>query len=96
MQRRPSATRENGAALSGTAEEEVRGRLARIAARDSFVRAWAFVAADRALADARRSDVMPPGPLHGWTVGVKDIIDVEGMPTTFGSSFLHSLKMLAP
>jgi len=68
-----------------TAEQEVRERLARIAERDSFVRAWAFVDAERALAEARRSDELPPGPLHGWTVGVKDIIDVEEMPTTWGS-----------
>ena len=63
----------------------MRERLDRIAVRDSFVRAWAFLAPERALADARRSDAMPPGPLRGWTVGVKDIIDVEGMPTTWGS-----------
>jgi Asp-tRNA(Asn)/Glu-tRNA(Gln) amidotransferase A subunit family amidase len=68
-----------------TAEREVRERLERIGARDSFLRAWAFLAPERALADARRSDALPPGPLHGWTVGVKDIIDVEGMPTTWGS-----------
>jgi amidase len=87
VQRRVAAAREDRAARlnARTAEEEVRERLARIAERDAFVRAWAFVDPERALAEARRSDAVPPGPLHGWTVGVKDIIDVEGMPTTYGS-----------
>ena len=50
--------------------------LARIAARDGDVRGWAYL--DR---DARGGD----GPLAGLIVGVKDVIDVAGMPTTYGS-----------
>lgn len=50
--------------------------LARIAARDAAVRGWAFI--DR---DARGG----AGPLAGLVLGVKDVIDVAGMPTTHGS-----------
>lgn len=50
--------------------------LARVDARDAEVRAWSFI--DRA---ARGGD----GALSGIVVGVKDVIDVAGMPTTHGS-----------
>lgn len=69
----------------GAAEAAVRDALGRIAAGDPRIHAWEFVAADAALAEARRNDAAPPRPLHGWTLGVKDIIDVAGMPTTWGS-----------
>ena len=70
----------------GAAEREVRERLARIAERDGRIGAWEFVDAERARAEARRSDEVPAGRLNGWSVGVKDIIDVEGMPTTWGTA----------
>jgi Asp-tRNA(Asn)/Glu-tRNA(Gln) amidotransferase A subunit family amidase len=70
---------------TGLAEAATRAALARITAGDPRIRAWEFVGADAALAEARRHDAAAPGPLHGWTVGVKDIIDVAGMPTTCGS-----------
>lgn len=50
--------------------------LSRIDARDAAVRAWAYV--DRAAAGGE-------GPLAGVVLGVKDVIDVAGMPTTHGS-----------
>lgn len=50
--------------------------LARIDARDGDVRGWVHI--DRA---ARGG----PGPLEGLVVGVKDVVDVAGMPTRFGS-----------
>lgn len=69
-----------------TSEELVASLLERIAARDEEVRAWAFVDPDKALAEARAADrTEPRGPLHGVPVGVKDIIDVAGMPTGFNS-----------
>jgi amidase len=64
---------------------EVRARLARIVERDGEIRAWEYVDADGALAAARRSDDGPPRRLTGWTVGVKDIIDVVNMPTSWGT-----------
>lgn len=62
---------------------EVRRSLDRIAARDAEVQAWEFVDADGALRQAESAD--PGLPLCGFTFGVKDIIDVAGMPTTWGS-----------
>lgn len=50
--------------------------LGRIDARDADVRAWAYV--DRAATGGE-------GPLAGVVLGVKDVIDVAGMPTTHGS-----------
>lgn len=50
--------------------------LGRIDARDADVRAWAYV--DRAATGGA-------GPLAGVVLGVKDVIDVAGMPTTHGS-----------
>src|ERR1700690_352654 len=70
---------------TGIAEREVRERLARIAARDAKIQAWEFVDADGAIAAAQALDQLPARRLNGWTVGVKDIIDVDGMPTTWGS-----------
>jgi len=50
--------------------------LARIDARDAVVRGWAYV---------DRSAQGGAGPLAGLVLGVKDVIDVAGMPTTHGS-----------
>ena len=50
--------------------------LARIEARQPQVQGWAFI--DK---DARGG----AGPLAGLVLGVKDVIDVAGMPTTHGS-----------
>ncbi|MFM7027153.1 MAG: amidase [Chakrabartia sp.] len=50
--------------------------LARIDARDADVRAWSYL--DRAALGGN-------GPLAGVVLGVKDVIDVAGMPTTHGS-----------
>ncbi|MFN4211933.1 MAG: amidase family protein, partial [Devosia sp.] len=61
--------------------------LDRIAARDSAYRSFYCVTAERALADAARADGelaagQDRGPLHGIPVGLKDLIDVAGLPTT--------------
>lgn len=69
-----------------TAEAYVRACLERIAARESIVHAWSYLAADAALATARALDKAPGGgPLKGIPVGVKDIIDTDDMPTAYGS-----------
>ncbi len=54
----------------------LRDCLARIDQRDEDVRGWAYI--DR-LAQGGA------GPLAGLVLGVKDVIDVAGMPTTHGS-----------
>lgn len=71
------------------AVELVEACLAQIAAREPEVQAWAFLDGDHAMAqaralDARRQSGAALGPLHGLPVGVKDVIDVRGMPTGLG------------
>lgn len=58
--------------------------LARVAERESTVRAWVARHDDDRLRRAHRS--LPPGPLHGWSLGVKDIIDTADLPTERGSA----------
>jgi Asp-tRNA(Asn)/Glu-tRNA(Gln) amidotransferase A subunit family amidase len=64
--------------------------LARIAQREPEVRAWAwhdrdFVLRQAEALDAHRAAGRPLGPLHGLPVGIKDIIDTEGIPTENGT-----------
>lgn len=67
-----------------------RAVLARIAERDKDYRSFYVVMAERALDAARQADAelaagKDRGPLHGIPVGIKDMIDVAGVPTTAGS-----------
>ena len=57
--------------------------LARIVAREQDVRALAFLDRESALQSAR--DAAPGGRLHGLPVAVKDVLDVAGMPSEYGS-----------
>jgi aspartyl-tRNA(Asn)/glutamyl-tRNA(Gln) amidotransferase subunit A len=64
--------------------------LARIEAVDGTVMAWRSVDRAGALADADACDREAAsgvwrGPLHGIPFGIKDIIDVQGVPTRAGS-----------
>jgi Asp-tRNA(Asn)/Glu-tRNA(Gln) amidotransferase A subunit family amidase len=73
-----------------TAQELVDACLARVAAVDGDVQAWAFLDPEHARAQARAADEWrlggnPIGPLHGVPVGLKDIIDTADMPTENGS-----------
>ena len=69
-----------------TAEALAAACLERIAERDDAVRAWAFIHAKNALAEARELDQVPRrSRLHGVPFGVKDIIDTESLPTEYGS-----------
>lgn len=69
-----------------TSEALVTDCLARIAARDPEIGAWAHVDADYALEQARACDGSERrGPLHGVPVGIKDILDTHDMPTEYGS-----------
>lgn len=74
--------------LSATALAEA--ALARIERLNGRLNAFRRVLAERALADAARvdaalSDGLDPGPLAGVPFGVKDLFDVEGVPTAAGS-----------
>ncbi|MEL6482319.1 MAG: amidase [Pseudomonadota bacterium] len=78
------------AAGSLSAEALVMACLARIDASDGELLAWKHVDREGALAtakarDAHRKRGLPLGALHGIPVGVKDIIDVEGMPCENGA-----------
>jgi aspartyl-tRNA(Asn)/glutamyl-tRNA(Gln) amidotransferase subunit A len=70
--------------------------LAQVGVGEPKVLAWAHVDADGALAAARERDAEVKagrlrGPLHGVPVGIKDIFDVAGMPTTAGArEFAHT------
>jgi amidase len=69
-----------------TSEALVRACLARIAAREGTICAWAHLDAERALAQARVRDAEAPrSPLHGLPIAVKDIFDTADMPTAYGS-----------
>lgn len=73
-----------------SATEATQDALARIAHLDPTLHAFATVVPGHALEQARHLDAMadlgvPPGPLAGMVVGVKDIIDVAGLPTGGGS-----------
>jgi len=74
------------AAGEATAEALAAACLERIAERDEAVRAWAFIHAKQALAEARELDRMPRrSPLHGVPFGLKDIIDTADLPTEYNS-----------
>jgi Asp-tRNA(Asn)/Glu-tRNA(Gln) amidotransferase A subunit family amidase len=68
----------------------VQSCLDRIKETDGAIKAWAFLDADAALAQAAECDRirkagMATGPLHGLPVGLKDIIDTAKMPTQRGT-----------
>jgi Asp-tRNA(Asn)/Glu-tRNA(Gln) amidotransferase A subunit family amidase len=77
-----------------TAEDHVRACIARIEQTEPTVQAWAHFETDDALEQARYADVhrmrgLACGALHGVAVGIKDIIDVRGVPTEDGT-VLHA------
>jgi len=69
-----------------SSEELVRACLARIEERDAEVKAWAAIDREDALAQARRIDSLQERPpLCGLPIGIKDLIDTQDLPTTYGS-----------
>jgi aspartyl-tRNA(Asn)/glutamyl-tRNA(Gln) amidotransferase subunit A len=87
------------AARSLSPVELVRALLARAGAVDPRINAYIRLDAEAALAAARDAEAelmagRVRGPLHGVPVGVKDIIDVAGLPTTCHSRLL--LDNVAP
>ena len=68
----------------------VHGYLDRISDVDGRVMAWTQLDGERALAEARQCELEAQagtlrGPLHGVPVGIKDVIDAEGLPTRCNS-----------
>jgi aspartyl-tRNA(Asn)/glutamyl-tRNA(Gln) amidotransferase subunit A len=64
--------------------------LARIADVDRYVECWRQLDGERALAAAQEREReaatgISRGPLHGVPIAIKDIIDVEGLPTRANS-----------
>jgi aspartyl-tRNA(Asn)/glutamyl-tRNA(Gln) amidotransferase subunit A len=67
--------------------------LARITEDNGRLNAFVAILGDQALADARRADIEMAagrwrGPLHGVPISLKDLIDLEGAPTTAASRVL--------
>ena len=61
---------------------------------DGQLHAFVRLTEERALADARAAEAAimangPRGPLHGIPIGLKDIVDTKGIPTTCQSKFLQ-------
>lgn len=66
-------------------QTEARVALRNIAQTDGSLCAWTF------LADPDSLDAPAEGPLAGWPLGVKDNIDVAGMPTRCGSTLTSDM-----
>lgn len=76
--------------MTGAATEATEKSLAAIERLDGKLHAFASVLPAHAREQARHLDAMaalgvPPGPLYGEVVGVKDLIDLAGLPTGGGS-----------
>ncbi|MDP1582350.1 MAG: AtzE family amidohydrolase [Bradyrhizobium sp.] len=84
-----------GGKISATSVTEA--ALARIAKHDSVLNSFTDVTADRARAKAKAIDAaiaagQNPGPLAGVPFAVKNLFDVEGLPTRAGSKINRDLK----
>jgi aspartyl-tRNA(Asn)/glutamyl-tRNA(Gln) amidotransferase subunit A len=76
-----------------TSEALVESQLGRIAAFDAKLHAYVDVYRQEALQAARGLDTLRQagytlGPLHGITVAIKDLFEIEGRPITAGSRAL--------
>ena len=74
--------------------ELTRACLERVRKLDDQLHAFVLVTEERALAEARQAEAAimaggPRGPLHGIPIGLKDIVDTKGIPTTCGSKILQ-------
>ena len=80
---RPAAEPEE-LVLAGAASEAVPvAPAAPDAELDPALNSYISVRAEEALAEAESA---PDGPLHGVPVAIKDVIDVAGVPTRFGTA----------
>lgn len=76
-----------------SSEQLVSQYFARINETNDVVNAWAYLDHEGALERARQADWFRKsgrslGVLHGVPVGIKDIIDVRGMPTGLGNEYV--------
>jgi len=74
--------------------ELTRTCLERVRALDNRLHAFIHLTEERALAEARAAEAAimasgPSGPLHGIPIGLKDIVDTKGIPTTCQSKLLQ-------
>ena len=74
--------------------ELTRACLDRVHKLDGELNAFVHVTEERALADARAAEAVimaqgPKGSLHGIPIGLKDIVDTKGIPTTCQSKLLQ-------
>ena len=80
-----------------SAEEVTRAHLDRLASVEPKVDAFLQVLTERAVERARGLDASlargaPAPPLAGVPVAVKDVLDIEGLPTTCGSRILEGYR----
>jgi Asp-tRNA(Asn)/Glu-tRNA(Gln) amidotransferase A subunit family amidase len=74
-----------------TASAAMLATATQIETRDRDVQAWEHLDVGRAMDAAERADAgVIGGPLHAAPIAVKDIIDVAGMPTRYGSPIYAS------
>jgi len=74
--------------------ELTRACLGRVHALDEQLHAFVHLTEERALTEARAAEAAimahgPRGPLHGISIGLKDIVDTKGIPTTCQSKLLQ-------
>jgi aspartyl-tRNA(Asn)/glutamyl-tRNA(Gln) amidotransferase subunit A len=74
--------------------ELTRACLERVHALDNRLHAFIHLTEERAMAAARAAEAAimahgPSGPLHGIPIGLKDIVDTKGVPTTCQSKLLQ-------
>src|SRR3984957_12131561 len=74
--------------------ELTRACLERVHALNDRLHAFIHLTEERALAEARAAEAAimangPSGPLHGIPIGLKDIVDTKGIPTTCQSKLLQ-------
>lgn len=76
--------------------EIVQAYLARVVALNGGLHAYLHVMEGEAMEAARRAEAAvlagdPLGPLHGVPIGLKDLVNVKGQPTTGGSTILRGV-----
>jgi aspartyl-tRNA(Asn)/glutamyl-tRNA(Gln) amidotransferase subunit A len=74
--------------------ELTRACLERVHKLDGQLHVFVHLTEERALAEARAAEAAimargPKGPLHGIPIGLKDIVDTKGIPTTCQSKLLQ-------